>query len=163
MPTAAGSRYIAIYVEDHLAASTGVLELTRRGAGEYAGTKLGDFLARLADEIEADRDELERFATATGSGGNVLKQLFAWSAEKTGRLKLNGHLLSRSPLSPLVELDVISIGIHGKRLLWEALAAEYGDEAPGGLRLPDLIERAERQLAEVEEHRLAAAAAAFAA
>lgn len=163
MPTPAGNRYLAIYLEDHLAASTGAIELARRGAGQYRNTDLGAFCERLAAEIAEDHDELKRFAAAAGSGANPLKQLVAWGAEKAGRLKLNGHLLSSSPLSPVVELEVLSLGIHGKLLLWHTLEARYGDQAPGGLDLPALIERAQGQLAAVEEHRLAATAAAFAA
>ena len=163
MPTATANRYLAIYLEDHLAASVGAIELARRGAGQYRDGELGAFLARLASEIAEDHDELKRFAAAAGSGANPLKQLIAWSAEKAGRLKLNGHLLSPSPLSPVVELEVLSLGVHGKLLLWRAIEAQYGAQAPGGLDLPALRERAERQLDEIETHRLAATGAAFGA
>jgi hypothetical protein len=161
MPTAAGTRYLAIFLEDHLAASTAVLELVRRGAGEYRGSELGSFLERLVADIEADRKQLERLAAAIGTRPNQLKEALAWGAEKAGRLKLNGHLLSPSPLSPLVELEAIAIGVHGNLLLWRALEAQYLEQTPAGVRPADLIERAERQLAEIERHRLAAAAAAF--
>jgi hypothetical protein len=75
-----------------------------------------------------------------------------------GRLKLNGHLVRRSPLSPLVELEAIELGIHGKRLLWQVLREQ---RPPGSdtVDLVELISRAERQLGDVERHRLAAGAA----
>ena len=36
-----------------------------------------------------------------------------WVAEKAGRLKLNGSLLTYSPLSRLVELEGLSLGVEG--------------------------------------------------
>ena len=49
----------AIYLNDHLAGSIVGTELARRTRGENDGTPLGDFLAGLTREIEADRSELE--------------------------------------------------------------------------------------------------------
>lgn len=162
MASTTGNRYLRIYLQDHLAGSVGLLELARRGAGQYGGSGIGAFMERLAEEIEADHDALERFAAAVGTGGDRLKQALAWTAEKAGRLKLNGHLLTPSPLSPVVELEVLALGIEGKLLLWRALAALYAEgETPGGIDVGELIARGERQRAEVEEHRLAATSAAF--
>ena len=49
---------------------------------------------------------------------NPAKQAVAWAGEKAGRLKLNGELRGTSPLTPFVELEALSLGIEGKRLLW---------------------------------------------
>ncbi len=43
-----------------------------------------------------------------------LKVLAGWVAEKLGRLKPNGQLLGYSPLSRLVELEALALGITGK-------------------------------------------------
>lgn len=45
----------------------------------------------------------------------------AWAAEKLVRLKLNGRLRGYSPLSRLLELEMLHIGITGKLELWQAL------------------------------------------
>ncbi|HEY5356166.1 MAG TPA: hypothetical protein VIJ82_00465 [Streptosporangiaceae bacterium] len=37
-----------------------------------------------------------------------------WLAEKAGRLKFNGRLRARSPLSNLVELELLRLGVEGK-------------------------------------------------
>jgi len=78
------------------------------------------------------------------------------AAEKVGRLKLNGRLTGRSPLSPFVELEAVEVGVCGKLLLWQVLR----DRRPPGagvVDLDELIRRAQRQLDEVERHRRDAA------
>ena len=150
--------YLAIYLNDHLAGATAVLELVQRAAGEHRDTELGAFLARLEVEMAEDREALKRVMEAVGAHPDPLKLAVAWTLEKLGRLKLNGRLLGRSPLSTFEELETLEIGIYGKLLLWQALRNEPG---PGShvVDLDDLIVRAERQLTDVEHHRLAAAAA----
>jgi hypothetical protein len=154
----AGTRFLAVYLNDHLAGSTAVLELVRRAAGEYEGSELGTFLSRLAGEFEEDREALRRVMSAAGVREQAAKLALAWLAEKAGRLKLNGSILSRSPLTPLVELEAVELGVHGKVLLWHVLRARL---PPGSaaVDLDELIARAERQAAELEEHRVAAGAA----
>ena len=85
-----------------------------------------------------------------------------WLGEKAGRLKPNGHLLSRSPLSPVVELEALSIGIEGKRLLWVGLHDAAGELGLPPERFSELEARAARQREELESHRAAAALRAFA-
>ena len=151
-------RYLTVYLNDHLAGSTAVVELTRRAAAEHAGTDLGAFLTGLATEIAEDRQALRRLMEATGTRPQVAKVAVAWIGEKAGRLKLNGRLLQRSPLTPLVELEAIATGIHGKRLLWQ-LFRDRRLPGSAAIDLDALIARATRQLADIEPHRLAAASA----
>jgi hypothetical protein len=154
------AKHLSIYLNDHLTGSTFALELVGRAAGENAGTELGDFLAGLKTEIEADRRTLEQIMSSLGASVDQLKRPIAWLAEKVGRLKPNGRLLGYSPLSRLEELEFLSIGIEGKRLLWVVLAEAHA-EAVGREMLEHLIARAERQRADLEPHRVAAAREAF--
>jgi hypothetical protein len=115
-------------------------------------------LERVAAEIEADKAELEGIMAALEIGQDRVKVVAAWAAEKAGRLKLNGSLLSYSPLSRLVELEGLIVGIAGKRLAWQALGelAER-DARLDRAQLDRLAERAERQLAELRhQHERAA-------
>jgi hypothetical protein len=149
-------KYLGIYLNDHLAGATGGLELAKRAAAEHEGTELGAFLAQLRDEIAQDRQALERLMDQLGVAHNPAKQAVAWAAEKAGRLKLNGEVRGPSPLTPLVELESLSIGIEGKRLLWLALR-EVRDLPLSGERLDELVTRAEQQRAGLEPHRREAA------
>jgi hypothetical protein len=153
-------RLLAIYLNDHLAGAISGLELARRARGSNQGTELGDFLDALGREIEADRESLERIMDELGIGRDRVKIAAAWGAEKFGRLKLNGSLLSYSPLSRVVELDALHLGLTGKLILWRGLEDAIGPQL-GGEDLGALQQRAERQRAELEPFRLAAARQAF--
>jgi hypothetical protein len=155
------SRLLAIYLNDHWAGSTGGLELAKRTAGANEGTEYGPFLAQLADEIEEDRDALGRVMDEFGVRKDPVKQAGGWLAEKVGRAKLNGQLVGYSPLSRLVELEGLHLGVSTKLSLWQILRATFGPQA-GGADMEALIVRAQAQLDGLEELRVRAAAESFA-
>ena len=155
-------KLFSIYLNDHLAGSTIGIELVRRACARNQGTPLGGYLERLASEIESDRETLERLMAELGIRRNRLKAFGAWAAEKLGRLKLNGQLTGYSPLSRFLELESLYLGITGKRELWRALQRTLGNDVPG-FDFEELGRRAERQAAEVEEHRIEAARSALGA
>jgi hypothetical protein len=153
---------LSIYLNDHLAGSTLGLELAKRSRASNQGTSLGDFLDRLVHEIETDRETLKRLMQELAIRPDPLKTCGAWAAEKLGRLKLNGQITGHSPLSRLVELEGLYLGITGKREMWIALEQALGDDVVG-VNFGELRRRAESQAAEVEEHRLEVAEAVLAA
>ena len=157
-------KLLGIYLNDHLAGSTVGLELSRRARDSNKGNEYGEVLERVAKEIEEDRETLQRLMKDLGVRRDHPKVAVAWVAEKFGRLKPNGRLISYSPLSRLVEAESLALGIAGKLSLWEALAEVAGEDArldPEELRR--LAERAERQRKEVWQLRQRAAGEAFAA
>ena len=82
----------------------------------------------------------------------------AWIGEKAGRLKFNGRLLTRSPLSDLEELELLRLGVEGKAAGWRTLRTLADTDTrldPG--RLDELISRAGRQADLLEELRVGAA------
>jgi hypothetical protein len=87
---------------------------------------------------------------------NPAKQAAAWAAEKAGRLKPNGEVRGTSPLTPLVELETLSLGVEGKRLMWLALS-EVDDLPLSSERLAELVARAQQQREGVERYRREAA------
>ncbi len=152
-----GKDYLKIYLEDHYAGATAGLELARRSAGANRGTLYGDVLDRIAVEIEEDRDSLRAIMTTLGVGPDRFKVAGAWAGEKAGRLKLNGHLTGYSPQSRVIELEGLVVGVTGKRCLWAALRHVAPQEPRLDLEeLDRLHERAEGQIAELEEQRLRA-------
>ena len=156
------SRLIAIYLNDHLAGATGGMELARRALGANRGTDFEASLERLATEIAEDRAALLDVMGRLGVARDPLKVWAGWAAEKAGRLKLNGRLTGYSPLSRVVELEGLALGIEGKRGLWRALAAHVAeDERLASVDLEALGRRADRQRRLVESERLRATAIAF--
>jgi hypothetical protein len=157
------SRLLSIYLNDHLAGSMVGVELTRRVLRENEGTELGAFLRDLLSEILEDRATLVQLMEELSIPRSKAKTAAGWTAEKLGRLKLNGQITGYSPLSRLVELEGLATGIEAKRSLWLALA-QIRDQEPQLLELDldALAERARSQRERLEPHRLAAAAAALA-
>jgi hypothetical protein len=153
--------YLGIYLNDHLAGATAGLELAKRVLQATEGTDLGTFMRRLVEEIEEDRETLRNVMAEVDAGEDRLKVAGGWIAEKLGRLKLNGEILGESPLSRVLELESLSLGVEGKRLMWVALL-HARTERFGADRLQGLIARAERQRDGLEKHRRQAAGAALA-
>jgi hypothetical protein len=156
------SDLLAIYLNDHLAGSTGALALARRARGANRGTPFEAPLTRLATEIGEDRVALLDAMRRLDVGSDPVKQWAGWLAEKAGRLKLNGRLTGYSPLSRVLELELLALGVEGKRALWRVLRdVAAGDDRLDGVDLQGLLRRAERQRRLIEQQRVTAAAIAF--
>jgi hypothetical protein len=155
-------KLLRIFMQDHLAAATAGTELAKRAAGANRGTTYGDSLANVADEVAADRAALESMLVDLGFGPDRAKNLGAWAGEKMGRLKLNGQLRGYSPLSRVLELEGLMVGITAKLSLWDILLQVAKEEPRLDVaRLRGLITRGEEQRATVTELRTRAADQAF--
>ena len=155
-------RLLEIYLADHLAGSAAGVALARRTAQSNAGTALGDVLRRLSIEIEDDRRTLQAIVAELGFRESKAKDTLAWVGEKVARLKLNGQLRGYSPLSRILELEALSVGVAGKLAMWQSLESVPDlSEQLSGFDLDQLTERARRQQAEIEEQRTTAARGTF--
>ena len=76
-------------------------------------------------------------------------------AEKASSLKFSGATTGDQELGTMLALETLSLGIEGKRCLWESLAV-IPDPGPaiGELDLPDLMARAAAQRAAIDRGRL---------
>jgi hypothetical protein len=151
---------LAIYLNDHLAGATAGLELVRRARGSNQGTPLGEYLDRLTAEIDEDRDMLIEAMNRLDVRRDPIKVAAGWSGEKLGRLKLNGQLTGYSPLSRVVELEGLHIGITGKLELWRTLQ-RTSERRLRTIDLEALIKRAEAQRRGLAPHRRTAVEEAF--
>lgn len=156
------TRLLAIYLNDHLAGATVGQGLARRLARTLRNDPNGQTMARLAGEIEEDRATLVRLMRALSIDISRIKPALGWLVEKGGRLKLNGAVLRRSPLSTLVELEAMRLGVEGKAAGWRTLhSITDREKALDPDELQRLIDRAERQIEELESLRKRAAADIF--
>jgi hypothetical protein len=154
---------LSIYLNDHLAGATGGVELFSRTAGALHGSPVGAALERMAEEIREDRATLQEVMRSLGISQRRYKMSAAWLAEKAGRLKLNGHLRSRSPLSTLVELEAMLLGVEGKAALWRTLRTLADEhERLSASQFDALQDRARQQASTLEELRAQAAVEALA-
>lgn len=156
--------YLSTYLQDHRAGSEAGADLATRMRDQNLGTPHEDFFVRLAEEIAEDVATLESLMESFDVSKATLKTAGAKVGEKLGRLKANEHVTSYSPLSRVLELEMLSSGVGGKLMLWDSLHAVSGDDErlDAGV-LAGLVERAESQLADLREHHRTAAHEAFAA
>lgn len=152
-------KLLSIYLNDHLAGATVGVELARRlRASNSDEPEFGEPLAEVCAEIETDRGSLEAAMERMDIPRGRVKPAAGWAGEKLGRLKFNGQLRGYSPLSRLVELELLLIGITGKMRMWKALERTRGEL---GVNFGRLAERAADQRARVEELHLLAADLAY--
>ncbi|CAN5861948.1 hypothetical protein BH20ACT6_BH20ACT6_11360 [soil metagenome] len=153
---------LGIYLNDHLAGATVGVELSNRAARSHRGSHLGDVLTQYSTEIAEDREALLALMRELDVPVRQYKVYGARAAEMLGRLKPNGRLLSRSPLSTLIEVETLRLGVEGKFCLWRALRelAEHDDRLDTG-RLDDLLGRARHEADTLEELRAEAATTVF--
>jgi hypothetical protein len=154
------SKLLGTYLNDHLAGATVGVELARRARRQNEGTPLGRFLEGLTAEIEEDRETLKAVMNGLDIGTDRAKVAAGWVGEKFGRLKPNNRLFGYSPLSRLIELEALALGVEGKRSLWQVLR-NLGDERLAGFDFDALLERARAQRDALQRRRLSAAADAF--
>ena len=154
-------RYLAIYLRDHFAGSSAGLSLVKRCRAANLGTPWEPLLTGLESEISADRRALEDMMRRLGIAPSTVKSILGSVADLVGRAKTNGHVASYSPLSRLMELELLAAGVSTKRNLWRSLreVVDQHDE----LRideLDELLEGATSQLERIRDgHRTAAVAA----
>lgn len=155
-------RLLHIYLNDHHAGAIAGIELTKRSLSNNQGNEFGDGLAGVLPDIQEDYEVLRELMRRLGVRVDPVKHAAAWASEKVGRLKLNGSLRGYSPLSRVVELEGLALGIKGKSSLWQGL--KQIADVDSRLAVTDfdrLIKRAESQRDQVEQLHLKASEIAF--
>src|SRR5512144_200286 len=104
-------------------------------------------------EIAKDRAELLDMMRALGIPIRHYKVLAGWVGEQLGRLKPNGHIVDRSPLSTLIELETMHLIVEGNG--WRVLqqVADF-DARLDRERLEGLPNRARQQADTLEALRI---------
>lgn len=148
---------LSVYMNDHLAGATGGVHRVQRMSEVYAGTSLGEPLAQLADELVEERAWLRAQIERLGLGVSRYKVLGAAVGEHVARLKPNGRVGRRSPLSALLELELLRSALRGKESGWQTLKVYATGTEPGSQvqidvgRLDAWIAQAERQYDTVDD------------
>jgi hypothetical protein len=151
---------LATYLNDHLAGATTGRELAKRAHSNNRGTQFEPTLEWLVEQIVEDRQSLLGIMRAVGAPEDHLKKLAAFAVERVGRLKPNNSLFSYSPLSRMVELEGLMLGVTGKLGCWRALQ-QLDDPRLVAFDLERLAQRGLEQRERIEEQRRQAARIAF--
>lgn len=157
-------RRLGIYLADHRAAADAGLARAKRFMAANADGFLGDAALEVAGEIEDDVGTLDDIVARLGCRPSRWKIVAARAIELIGRLKPNGQLRGYSPLSRLIELELLIAGILAKESLWQTLAIVQQQRSPlSGFDFDALERRAMQQRMLLEAHRTQTVSEAFVA
>ena len=152
------------YLNDHLAGSAAALQLVERARARDPESELGFVLQALRGEIEEDQAVLDGVLVTLGGTANPAKRAGALGMELLANLRTALPVVGAgsSDAARLEELEVLSLGIEGKRLLWKALEELSGEDGRlAGFDFTELERRAGSQRERLERFRIKFAAAAF--
>ncbi|MEU6945167.1 hypothetical protein ABZ957_08010 [Streptomyces sp. NPDC046316] len=155
---------LTVYLNDHLTGAAAGVRLMQRIVDGRRHMGSEPALEALARQIEEDRRSLRRIMRDLDVPVRPLREIVGRIGEKAGRLKLNGRLLSRSPLSDVVELEAMLLAVEGKAACWRTLRALA--ETRSGFDAADLdrlLTRAEEQSRTLDDIRRRRSAEVFGA
>lgn len=75
----------------------------------------------------------------------------AWVGEHLGRLKINGRIATRSPMTMVLETELMRSAVLGKRGAWQVLADNAQELGLDAERFRDLAEQAMDQHEQLDE------------
>ena len=136
---------LAVYLRNHEAAGRAGSALFARVARSHRGEAYATELDELRREIREDLSTLRAILRRVQVPSDLLLGTALLVGERVSRLKPNGRLVRRSPLTPLIEIEGLLDAVHAKAAGWWSLDAA-GLEASIAPELPSLIERAESQI-----------------
>lgn len=151
--TALRGKQLEVYLNDHLAGSTGGLELARKMVQESNDERERSVLGVIANEIQEERDILKDTISALSCKENPIKKATGWLAERVAGLKLSPALHDPG-LTRILEIEALSTGVAGKRCLWQNLSwLQAKDERLQRFDFADLKHLAETQLERLDSLR----------
>ena len=115
------------YVQDHLAGARFAIALIEDLRQQPDDPELAQFSGTLLSQVEADRQTLEGLLqTSSAEEPSALKEAASALAQKASRLKLS----MSEQLGRFEAVDLLSLGVLGKRALWKAVeTAVWGWQA----------------------------------
>lgn len=152
------NKSLITYVQDHLAGARFAIALIEDLRQQPDDPALAKFADSLLSQVEADRQTLEQLLqTSSAEEPSAIKGAASALAQKASRLKLS----MSEPFGRFEAVELLSLGVLGKRALWAALQTALQGRQPPALDWDSLIARADQQHAALEELRLRLATVAF--
>ena len=155
IPDSIDEKLLGLYLSDHLTGATAGLGRIERMAKDFTDTPVHAELAGLAAEIRRERELLKGLIRDLGLRQRAHRQAAAWLVEHAGRLKLNGRLLSRSPMTLVLESELMRAAVLAKIGGWQTLEELAPDLGLEPSRFAGLTTEARTQietLGRVHEH-----------
>lgn len=144
---------LVLYMNDHLSGAAAALSLIDRLIDGSQSAEDRRLLEALKAEIEEDASTVERLIHELGGERSSVRQAGGWISEKLAALKLRFDDPAGARLSRFEALEMLALGILGKRALWRVLRSANLPQLRS-LDLEALEGRAQRQHDLVDDERL---------
>ena len=109
------------YLSDHLTGATAGAERIERMAADFVDTPVFAALSELVAEIRGEHLYVQHLIGQLGLRRRRLAEAVSWAGERVGRLKSNGSLLKRSPMTLVLEAELMRSAVIGKLGMWQTL------------------------------------------
>ena len=109
------------YLNDHLAGSSGAILLIQELAESHGSTEARGFFLDLMEKVEADRSLLADLLGRIGRNPSTLLQVAGGIAARIAGIKLMWEQVEPGKLGLFEALEMLALGVQGKRLLWVAI------------------------------------------
>jgi len=143
-------KLFGLYLSDHLAGATAGQGRLERMARDFTDTPFHAELSALAAQLREEREYVRGLVGDFGLPRRTPRLAAAWVAERAGRLKLNGRLVKRSPMTLVLESELMRSAVMGKLGLWQTLRDLSGDLGLGDSRFDALAAKAREQIATLD-------------
>lgn len=144
------------YLDGHRSGAATVIRLVdgrlERGAGPA-------WLSVFREQLDDERAVVDAVAARLDAAGRAPTRVIGAVVHGAARLGLRASRTLHPQLDDLLELETMYVGVQGKMAMWRTLRVHRQHPALRDVDLDDLAERAREQSAQLESHRLAAAAA----
>ncbi|WP_338068171.1 NAD-dependent epimerase/dehydratase family protein [Antribacter gilvus] len=140
-------RYLfGLYLSDHFTGATAGLERMELMTRRYRDTPFHAELAEATEQLRGERELYRDLIERLGLPPRRYRAATAWLGEKAGRLKLNGRLERRSPMSAVLEAELMRSAVLGKIGGWQTLREHAGDLGLDPTQLDELVDGARGQI-----------------
>lgn len=149
---------LAIYLKDHDAGSEAALQILDHLEEHHGAGAIGEMARTLRPQFHSERAQVHALLHSLDDSFSAPRRLFGWLSEKALQLKLMADDPDNGALRLLETVEMLGLGVHGKRGMWKALDANKAC-VPLLEKVPfaALIAQAEEQEALIESVRLVAA------
>ena len=146
------------YLNDHIAGSAGAIGLIQKLATSAEDPEEERFFRQLEQKVEKDRGLLKELIARLGQSSSSVLETAGSVTGAASRIKLMWEGMEPGQLGRFEAMEVLTLGIQGKHLLWLVLA-ELSPFVPewDGINFTELVRDAIAQRDTVETRRVAAA------
>ncbi|WP_035613207.1 hypothetical protein [Haloferula sp. BvORR071] len=106
------------YLNDHLAGAGGAIKVIQTLADRAEEEEKRLFFQKLKQKVEDDRGLLKRLLEKLGQDTTALADTLGAITAKASHLKLRWEGLDANELGHFEAIEMLALGIQGKRLLW---------------------------------------------